>query len=163
MSLSEAEPVMDINLSLARGKFSIDDAFDLRVKAIEIGNEAAVLWEGLSEGHRHVLSEIMKRTLEVMHENVALWLPNVITGGSGDMLTMTASVLMTKIDEQVDIINAANNFEKDAARRQMIEELVGEAEPVTDEQFVDQVREYLNHGSQVPNRAIERLLDMIEK
>ncbi len=45
----------------------------------------------------------------------------------------------------------------------MIEELVGEAEPVTDEEFVDQVREYLNHGSQVPNKAIERLLDMIEK
>ncbi len=163
MALQKPTPVLDVNTTLSHGRFSLEDAFDLRVQAIEIGNASEVLWGKLTDDHKNVLTQIVKRTLEVLHEHTDRYLPNIITGEPGDLIHIGINVLMSKIDEQVDIIASANEFEKDAAKRQMISELMGEIEPLTDDQFVEQIREYLGHGTQVPNSAVERLLDIIEE
>ena len=161
MALKDPDHVMDMTVQIARTDFQMDDAFDLRVKAIEIGNASEELWGDLSDEHKDVLTKIYRRSLEVMHENVEAFLPNVLTGGAGDMIYMTTQVLLSQIEEEVEIIVQANNFEQDAARRQMIADLLGEVTPLTDDQFVDFVIDCLKTGTFIPATAVDRLVGMI--
>ena len=155
------EKVMDVNIELAHGKFRMEDAFELRVKAIEIGKASEELWSNISDEHKTVLTQIFKRALEVMHANTDRFLPNIITGAPGDMVNITCQVLLSKIEEQVEIIMQANEFEREAAKQQMIAELISDVNPLTDEEFLGHVRESLEHGIHIPNNAVERLVGML--
>lgn len=154
---------MEVRIELGHSKFDMDDAFDLRVKAIEIGKASEELWSGLTDQHKKVLTQIFKRTLEVMHVNTERFIPYILTGEPGDMIHINTQVVMSKIEEKVQIMNAVNEFERQAAKRQMIENLVGEFEPLEDEGFISSVRESLAHGVQIPNEAVQRLLQMYEE
>lgn len=156
------ERVMDVHIELGHGKFKMDDAFELRVKAIEIGKASEKLWEGLTPEHKEVLSQIFRRSLEVLHENTERYLANIITGAPGDMINIGVQILMSKVEEQVDIIQAANEFEREAVKRQMIADLIGEMEPLTDEEFLDHVKESLQHGIHIPNDAVARTIEILE-
>lgn len=157
----DPEKVMEVNIELAHGKFRMEDAFELRVKAIEIGKASEELWNNISDDHKAVLTQIFKRALEVMHENTDRFLPNIITGAPGDMVNITCQVLLSKIEEQVEIITQTNEFEREAAKQQMIAELISEVAPLTDEEFLGHVEESLQYGIALPNSAVKRLVDMI--
>lgn len=152
------EKVLTFEIDLAHGRFAMEDAFELRTHAIAVGNASEVIWNGISDQHKDVLTQICRRALEVLHANVERFLPNVITGAPGDMVNINIKVLLSKIEEQVEIIQSANEFERNAAKRQMIADLMGDIEPLTDEDFLEHVKQSLAHGVPVPNDAVERVL-----
>lgn len=160
MPLQEPEHVLDMQIELSHGKFALEDAFDLRMKAIQIGNASEALWSDISDEHRQILIQIFRRALEVMHSNVDKFLPNIVTKEGNDLLNMRVDILLSEIEEQVEIIVQANEFEREATRRAMIAELLGEIEPLPDDQFRDFVAESLKTGVHIPAHAVERLLDM---
>jgi hypothetical protein len=154
------EKVMDVNVQLAHGKFRMDDAFELRVKAIDLGKTSEVLWASLSDEYKEVLAQIFKRSLEVLHANTDRFLPNIISGDPGDLIEITCQVLFASIEEQADIRQEANDFERQAAKDQMIAELLEDTTPLSDEEFLDNVKTYLDYGVNVPNPAVQRLVEM---
>jgi len=155
--------VVDITIELSHGKFVMDNAFELRTHAVEVSKASEAIWGDMSKEHQEVVTQIFKRSLEVMHQKVDRYLPYVITGAPGDMIDISVKVLLSKIGEQVEIIKQANEFERDTAKREMIAAITGNLMSEDDEDFLDHMRASLKHGVQVPNEAVQRLMDMISQ
>lgn len=154
------EQVMTITIEIGRGEFAMEDAFKLRQHAIEVGNASSALWGKLSDPHKDVLTKIYQRALEVMHQHVERYLPNIITGAPGDLININTKILLSKIEEEVEIIEAASAFGKEATKRQLIAELIADVEPLEDDQFLAHVVESLSHGVTIPNDAVKRVLEI---
>jgi hypothetical protein len=157
------EKVVDVNIQLAHGKFKMEDAFELRAKAIEIGKTSEVLWNDLTPEHREVMTQIFKRSLEVLHANSDRFLPNIITGDPMDHIAISCQILFASIEEQVDIRQESNEFDRQAAKEQMIAELIEDWSPLDDNEFIEYVKSYLEHGTSVPNSAVDRLLQIVSE
>lgn len=161
MTLKNPDHVMDINLKLGHQRINREDAFDLRTDAIEVGNASAKIWNDLSDRHKEVLKKVAMRSIEVLHDNIDSWLPNVLTGQSGDMVTIRNQILLSEIEEAVEIIESKSSFGRNAAKENMIAELVGKRTKISDEDFVAHVDESLDNGVHIPAHAVKRLVDII--
>jgi len=160
--MEPTEHVLTFEVELGHSKFEMKDAFDLRTEAIRVGKASNELWDKLSDNHRDVLTKIVRRGLEVFHGNVERFLPNVLTGDQGDFIDINMKVLLSKVEERVEIIEQASDFEQQAVIREMLAVISDELPELTDDEFVDHVRESLENGVNVPNSAVERMLELYD-
>ena len=93
---------MDVTINLSTSMFSADDAFDMRVEAIERGNVAEEVWGSLNESHQEILLDLVRQSLLVMFINADKFVPNVISEFEPG-LKVDLSILLSQIEEEVGV------------------------------------------------------------
>ena len=119
-----------ITITINRDSFEMEDAFQLRQDAIDKGALSEELWATLTPEHQEVLTAIVGSSLSMLSANMDKWVPNCITGDGSDLVTVEMKILMSQIEENVEVIQKASPRHQ---AEQRVTDLEAELEAVRDE------------------------------
>jgi len=92
----------DIEMEITLNKYAPYDIFQMKEQILEQANKSQEIWDIMDDEEKDFQERLMREALEVLHENVPMWLPQALIDGDDNTTTIQFNIVNTEINRFIE-------------------------------------------------------------
>lgn len=113
----------DIDMEIEVNKYAPYDIFQMKDEILQSANDSQERWSKMNEEEQFFYERLMREALEVLHENVPMWMPQSLVEGDGNHVGIKFNIVNTEINRFIEGVKFKSELRNEKIKAGLVDVL----------------------------------------